>query len=418
MSNKAELKEVATLIRDVLTIEVGQSGEVVANITVQSGDDINDIVNNINALGWAYLYATAPSGKLVLYSAQTGQNFNDISPAELVISGTGTILADLGIDAGTYNQPALSYGTSAQQPLWQANQSQPRPSGSVWIKVGAAGNGLDLSISRYDSTIASWVAKTVNYSTSDWNMIYALDSTGGKNIPAGTIYAQYNYDYNSADNTGYSLGPVYYWERIATGPTVVVGDNTAPEFNSTTLGAVGPYFLFVRTSVPGSEEFTTAYVVTIPNNSDATDFVTAWSAANIPYTTASVATSGAIVLTHTEGGVIMISDTQADGFSNGVLDEIGLVVGSTSGVKEGRFTNITFTAPTTSSPGTGAEIYVTNSYQTYWVDSGNIATAGSGYSVGDILTVDGADLGGLSGTNDLEVVVTSVDGLGGVTAVS
>ena len=341
---------------NVLTISVGESTDVIANITVGAGDDINDIVTAINALGWTYLTASAPDGKLTLVSTQLGENWQDISPQELVISGTGTILTDLGIPAGTYNQPTLAYGTSAQQPLWQSNQAQPRPSGSVWIKVGAAGNGLNLSISQYDSVVESFVAKTVNYGVSDWNMIYALDSTGGKNIPAGTIYTQYDYDFSSTDNTGYNRGPLYYWERIATGPTVVTGTNTNPQFNSTTLGLVGPYAIIVRVSVPGSENLSAGYTVNIPNNSDATDFVTAWSAANIPYTSASVAASGAITLTHTEGGVIMIFDyTGPDGFSVGVNDEIGLVAGSTSGVKEGRFSNITFQAPTSSSPGSGCE---------------------------------------------------------------
>jgi hypothetical protein len=404
---------------NVLTIAVGESTDVIANITVGAGDDINDLIADINALGWTYLSALNSNGKLTLYSSQLGQAYNDITPSELIISGTGTILADLGIPADTYYQPQLAYGTSAQQPLWQQEQSQPRPTGSVWIKVGSAGNGLNLSISQYDSLVESFVAKTVNYSVSDWNMIYTLDSTGGKNIPAGTIYTQYNYDYNSADNTGFSRGPLYYWERVATGATIVTGTNTDPQFNSSTLGVAGPYYLLVRVSVPGSENLTSAYTVTIPNNSDATDFVTAWSAANIPYTTASVATSGAISLTHTEGGVIMIFDyTSPDGFSNGVNDEIGLVAGTTSGVKEGRFSNITFTAPTSSSPGTGCELSVTNSYQTYWVNSGTIPNGGSGYSVGDIITVDGADLGGVSGTNDLEVIVTEVTGGGAVTGVT
>lgn len=458
---------------NILTIEVGQTTDVVANITVQSGDTIDDLVTAINDLGWTYLTAENVGGKLTLYSAQTGQTFTDLSPAELILSGTGTILADLGIDAGsqtgitvnagsfvpgyvyqissagdtdwisigassntvgtifvatgvgsgsgtattvtysgTFYQPALAYGTSAQQPLWQANQSQPRPNGSVWIKVGSAGNGLNLNISRYDSVIGSWVAKTVNYSTSDWNMIYTLDSTGGKNIPAGTIYAQYNYNYEPFDNSGFSNGPLYYWERIASGPTVVVGTNNNPQFNSSTLGQAGPYYLFVRVSVPGSQDLSSPYLVTIPNNADATDFVTSWSAANIPYTLASVSTSGAISISHLDGGVIQVSDGQADGYSSGVLEEAGFAAGLTAGVKEGKSTNQTFQAPTTSSPGSGCEIFVTSSYQVYWVESATIPVAGSGYSVGDILTVDGADLGGVSGTNDLQVIVTKV-GVGG-----
>lgn len=404
---------------DSFDLQLGSAPVNKVTITVQSGDDVNDIVTAINDLGWTYLYATAPGGKLQIYSAQTGRSFTDQTVPEIIISNaTGTILADLGIPAGTYYQPGFTYGTSAQQPLWQSTQSFPRPTGSVWIKVGAAGNGLNSVISQYNTTTSTWVSKTVNYGTSDWNMNYTLDSTGGKNIPAGTVYAQYNFDYQANTNLGYTNGPVYYWERIATGATIVTGDNTDPQFNSTTLGVPGPYSLFIRTTTPGTDGVSSIYNLTIPNNADATDFVTAWSAANIPYTTAEVATSGAITITHTEGGVILVSDIQNDGYSNGVCDEIGLTIGSTTGVKEGRFVSLTHIAPTTSSPGSGCELSVTNSYQTYWLNPNFIPAAGSGYTVGDLLTVDGADLGGVSGSNDLVAVVTAVDLSGGVTGVT
>ena len=443
---------------NVLTIALGTSGGMVADITVQSGDTINDISNAINALGWTYLISEVPSGKLTIYSKQLSQAASDFTPFQITISGTGTILTELGIEAKTYYQPALSYGTSAQQPLWQQSQSEPHPTGSVWIKVGAAGNGLNLSISEYDSVVESFVAKTVNYSTSDWNMNYTLDSTGGKNIPAGTLYAQYNYNYTNSVSS-YTRSPLYYWERIATGPTIVVGENSNPVFTGqfgaevdagsfingtlyeitiagdttwTLIGAannnvgtrfvatgagsgtgvavqVVPSNLYVNISIPGNQELTASYTVTIPVNATATDFVTAWSAANIPYTTAAVATSGAIALTHTEGGVIQLNDHQLDGFTNGVVDEIGLIPGSTSGVKEGTFSNRAFAAATTSVPGSGAIINVSNIYQTYWVDPVNFVAQGSGYSVGNILTVDGALLGGVSGTNDLQVMVTEVN---------
>ena len=455
-------------VNDTLTIAVGTSGDVTVTITVGSGDDVNDISTAINALDWTYLGADVIGGKLTIYSKQLSQGPSDTQDAQITISGSARLLTALGIVADTYYQPALAYGTSAQQPLWQESQSVPAPTGSVWIKVGAAGNGLNLSISEYDSVVESFVAKTVNYSTSDWNMNYTLDSTGGKNIPAGTLYAQYTYNYIDEVNS-YTRSPLYYWERIATGPTVVVGDNTAPEFpgqvgdtvnlasdtctvgqlyqiivaGNTTWTSIGaannnvgtrfvatgagsgtgvcvevlPSNLYVNVSIPGSQALSSQYTVTIPVDADATDFVTAWSAANIPYTTASVATSGAIALTHTEGGVIQLNDYQSNGFSDGVTDEIGLVAGTTSGVKEGTFSIKNFNASTTSSPGAGAVINVSNIYQTYWVNSGTITTAGSGYSVGDILTIDGGDLGGVSGTNDLEVIVTKVSagGVAGVT---
>jgi hypothetical protein len=83
-------------------------------------------------------------------------------------------------------------------------------------------------------------------------------------------------------------------------------------------------------------------LVTLADNSDATDFITAWSAAGIPYTEASVATDGSIILTHTEGGEILLNDTVNSvgvntGISNGLINEAGFIINTTTGVT----TNIT-----------------------------------------------------------------------------
>ena len=111
-------------------------------------------------------------------------------------------------------------------PLWTSSQSQPQPTGAVWIKVGSTGNGLQPSMSRYSSATASWINKIVSLYTSDWTAISTLDATGGQAIPAGTIYAQYSF------NGELPNAPLYIWERIAPGPTIVTGDNTASEFTA------------------------------------------------------------------------------------------------------------------------------------------------------------------------------------------
>jgi hypothetical protein len=62
------------------------------------------------------------------------------------------VLTDLGISEGEYLQPGFYYGTAAQMPLWTSSQTYPRPTGSVWVKVGVAGGGLSPVVARYDAT--------------------------------------------------------------------------------------------------------------------------------------------------------------------------------------------------------------------------------------------------------------------------
>ena len=395
---------------DSFTMSVSGIFSVTITVPVSPNNTVQGVANVINALGWASVTAGVRSGKLCIFSDQVttvGLANSYINLTEL----TPGALADMGIESTTYYQPLLVYGTSAQMPLWSSSQASPRPTGSVWIKVGASGNGLNPSMSVFNGTTQAWNAKTVGLYVSDWAANSNLDATGGQAIPAGTIYSQYNFNGTSP------TAPVYFWERVASGPTVITGNNTSPEFTS------GTYHMNVYVTSPGSSTLSNAYNVTLADNSDATDFVTAWSAAGIPYTTAIVTTDGAIQITHTEGGEIVMDDTVnssfvSTGISNGLVVEAGFNVGVTSGVKYGPSISATFLgAASTSGTGSDATINVVSTAGAYVLIGDGVAATGSGYTVGDLINVDGVELGGESGTNDLEVRVTAVSA-GAATAVT
>ena len=361
-----------------------------ALITVSG--DISSIAASISALGWSELSAAVVDSKLCIYSARL---------PVVITNGSGTVLADIGITAGTYQRPMVAYGTSAQMPLWQTGQTAPRPTGSVWIKVGAAGLGLNPAMSVYNTTTASWVNKNVSLAKSDWAVINSLDSTGGKAIPAGSIYGQYGYD----NQTNHS--PVYLWERFATGPTVITGD-TLPVFASAG-------YMRVYATSPSSSVLAGPYNVTVGMSATPSQFVTAWQAANIPYTTAGVTTDGKLQLTHTAGGVIMLDDFVTSGFvstgtSNGVAAAAGFVKNTTPGCKNGMVVNVAVVdaaTVTVSGIGTGATISVSYDATGFHpiVPGTGVAT---GYVVGDHVKVLGTSLGAASPANDLIVQVTSV----------
>jgi hypothetical protein len=383
------------------TFTMNVNGSYTVTLTV-TGTTVTDVATAINSVDTPIVTARVVSGKLQILSNQvisSGTGYIQLT------DGTNTPLAACGIANGTYNQPAVAYGTSAQMPLWSSSQTTPRPTGSVWIKIGTAGNGLYPSVSRYSSATASWIAKNVTQANSDWEQIAASDSTGGQAIPAGTVYGQFNFTGNLAS------APYYLWERIATGPTVVTCENTAPVFTSG--GA-----LIVQVSVPGSSALSSEYTVTLTAGADAVDFVTAWSAAGIPNTIASVAADGAISLTHTQGGVIILNDIISN-VSSGIIAEMGLTIGTTTGVKYGpshlnSWSNIACTGGT----GTSATFNIFSRYGTYFLNGNGISAGGSGYAVGDVVTVAGTSLNGASPTNNLLLVVTSVGVAGTVTGVA
>jgi hypothetical protein len=396
---------------NTITILINNAAGVTITVPSSPNNTVSNLVTQINALGYEFLRAAVVGGKLQLFSKQDAASLSATAPYNLVVSGTGTILADLGIDAGTYYQPGFAYGTSAQQPLWTVGQTYARPTGSVWIKVGSAGSGLNNAISRWDDVTNNWVPKTVTYATSDPAAINALDSTGGKNIPAGAVYTQYNF--NQSTVTLPNDPPLYYWERIATGPTIITGSVTNPSFTN------GPYTLVVSSSVPGTATYAN-FTVSLGDNTDAEDFVNAWNSAAISYTNAVVTDAGAIQLTHTEGGVIQLSDfSSTTGVSSGLIEDAGFVIGTTTGVKEGSsfFTSFQPTQTTTSGVGSNLILNVSVGYQKYYVNPTSFPNAGSGFSVGDTITFSGANLGGTSPANNLVVKVTAVSG-GAVTGVA
>ena len=310
------------------TMVLNLSGNFDFTITVPGGGDntVNGVKNVINALGYDGISAEVVSGKLQIFS---GQPSDSTTPAYIsVVSGTGTLLADLGITVDDYYQPATVYGTSSQMPLWTSSQTTPHPTGSVWIKVGSSGLGLKPVVSSYSTVTASFSAKNVTLATRPWYATTANDTTGGQLIPLGTLFGEYNFN---SGLSGYT-SPTYLYYRGAIGPTISTGTTTSITFNPNF--SLASAIIYVEVSIPNSNTLSSAYEVVINDGDDATDFVTAWAAAGIPYTSATVTSTGAIQLSHTVGGEILMMDLVQTagankGKSAGLLTQAGFVQGTT-----------------------------------------------------------------------------------------
>jgi hypothetical protein len=387
----------AFTINSTFTINV--NGQFTKTVDITSGDTISDVVASINALNIGTLTAQVSSGRIQLYYGDPSVN-----SYITLTNGTNNPLTTMGITAGTYYGPDVAYGTSAQMPLWTSSQSAPHPTGSVWIKTSVAGSGMDLNLSVYSQATDTWNSVNVPKYTSSISVLYNLDTTGGQNIPEGTVYARVGADTYSG---------IMLLRREATGPTLVTGTVLNPTI---TLGAV----LNVAVTIPNSSVVSSTYVVTM-TGSDAESFVTDWLNSNIPNTNARVLSTGAIQLEHTLGGDIYLTDLNPSTFvSNGLLASVGLGLSNPNILKE---VNASFTiqniaaSSTTSEDGTAATFNVTNNGRYYLVSLGD--NAGTQYLVGDTLTILGSTLGGENVTNDLVVRVQQVDGLtGAIQAVS
>ena len=275
-------------------------------VTVGSGGTaltVAGFATVINAANIPGVSAASISNKLTLYADSTATNDGSTANGGVISIQAGPtgigLLTTLGIPATEYYVPNYFPGYSYQQPRWSSSQAQPASTGSVWQNISSAGNGMSLKVKTYSAVLDVWVPQVSNVYQSDAAANDALDpSGGGRNIPVGTTYVEYNaLFYEDAMNTS----AFTILERIALGATVITGNTVPTAFVSGNAFAV-------QITEAGSSEVSTGYAVTLAGTT-VSAFINAVSAANIPYVSASVNTAGNIVFTHSQGGTIYLDNT-------------------------------------------------------------------------------------------------------------
>lgn len=381
------------------------NGEYTASAYVPGApnSNVSGLAQAINNLAIGDIHATVESGSLNIYYGEYGRN------KSLTIGGSSNLLNNLGIIPTVYYSPEVSYGTSAQMPLWTSSQDNPRPTGSVWFKTSTTGSGMDIVLSQYSTASGQFLSKLVNIFQTELNALYELDASGGAAIPAGTIVA-------SVNPQGIPEAGVQLYYRNASGPTVVTGSAYNPnltEYIGTSLK--------VAVSLPGTNTASSTYTVTIIDGTLST-FVTVWASQQIPYTKATITSDGALQLTHTLGGDIYIGTLSPSGTPYTLGAALGFVVDGTSRTPGARRSFLdTLISPTltqnstthsngTPGAGAGATFNISNLRGHYVVNS---AAGGSGYVVGDRIVITGDHLAGVSPTNDLTLVVQQLADLTG-----
>ena len=372
--------------------------DVSISVPAAPNNTVEGVSVEINNLNIPELTADVRSGRLNVYYAP---NIGDVPNATSFItfaSGT-TVLDDMGISTtAQFYPPEMVAGTSAQMPLWTSGQTKPHPTGSVWLKTSIAGNGMNVVMQEFITTSAAFVQRPVSIFTNLSTATTELDRTGGALIPANTVVGIFD-----QLNTLPIYNNLYYYERLATGPTVVTGTVSNPVLPNSTS---------VYVSLTGNNNF---YVVTMPGAGTvgAAEFVTAWQSQNIPNTSAAVTTDGKIQLTHTLGGCINLL-----GNDDSLLNAAGLSYSTNSDINALAYDEVIWQAIpqySTTGAGTGCLLNIKQVGDTYIVNG--VASGGSSYNVGDFITLGGDTMGGSIPTNNLTVRVMSVSS-GAVTSVT
>jgi hypothetical protein len=275
-------------------------------VTVGATNTVTGFAAVINTAAITGVTAAAISGQLEIYANSSATSDGSTANGGHVViqpgpnSGTA-LLTSLGIAEGEYYTPIYFPGYSYQAPRWRTTDDVPRPTGSVWNNLSPVNNGMSLSFKQYSTALDVWISQPVTVYAGDSTALYGLDPTGGgKNIPVGTTYAAYN-----ALATTYTPNTTMafeIYERIALGATIVTGTTTP----TGTAFVVGNTFTLQGTEA-GSSGVNSA-TVTIGGTGTVGNFISAVSAASIPYVSASVNSAGNIVFTHSQGGTIYLQN--------------------------------------------------------------------------------------------------------------
>jgi hypothetical protein len=270
--------------------------DVTITVPAAPNNTVDGIADLINDAAIAGVYAANIGGKLFLYADSTATNDGSTGNGGVIslANTSGTPLTTLGIAVGESYAPAYQPSPSYTVPRWGSSQTQPHPTGSVWQKISDVNQGAQLVVKKYSSILGAFIAQPCPLFLSELTCLYTLDpSGGGKNIPAGSTYGKVN---DLRNNTS----SIVIFERFATGATEITGNtNTPGPFVSGNTFAIGA-------SEPGSADFNTATAELLGTTVE--DFIAAVSAANIPYVSAALNSAGAVVFTHSAGGVIQLEN--------------------------------------------------------------------------------------------------------------
>ena len=265
-----------------------------------SGTTVTQLATTINSAmpSNSGISAKNVSGKLEIYIDSRGTNDGSTDSGNGILditAGAGGLLAAVGITSRIYYAPVLQASPNFTVPQWRSSSPEPHPSGSVWNKTNNVNQGTDLVVKKFNATLGLFVQQNCPVYENDQSANKALDPAGGgRNITAGITYAQY--DVNQDDTFTLKI-----FERLQSGSTIITGDDTSPTFT--------PGDTFTISASAKNSNTLTAPVTATLGGTTATDFVTAFLAANVANTTASVTSDGAVQIQHTQGGSIALVDT-------------------------------------------------------------------------------------------------------------
>ena len=266
------------------------SGSFTINGTPITGTSYTQVISNINSAGIAGVTAAAIDSAVAIFSTTSNLTF---------VNTSGTLLSDLGLVAKTYYIPSVVVQPHTSIPAFKSSDANPRPTGSLWIKITSPNLGAKFKVKKFNGTTNLWEDISAPLYNSNESALYNLDRTGGgTNIPVGSLYVNSN---NSSDEVDFIIR-----RKENSGATIIKSSVI------TTQCVAGTYSFTMQESLAGSETLGSAQTITVTTvgaSGDKDTIANAINAKGFTNIEASVDSSNRIVISHNASGDIKITDT-------------------------------------------------------------------------------------------------------------
>ena len=315
------------------TIASGSTMVINGTTITVSGTSIASVASAINLAGIHGVTAAEVNGKLEIYSngaVESAAQDSTYSNAIIIAAGTtpsspklplvAGVAGDsaLGISVGTYYGPALQITPHTSVPRWKAGiienvnlDPAPRPTGSVWIKTTDVNLGARWRVKLWNTTTRDWDPINAPLYKNNEEALYRLDRAGGgKNIPAGSLYVQYNFDEDDGTDTTPRIATFKIMRRVKPDPTTI----TSAVITGNTFVMNRTYTFQIAETIATQSTLSSFVTVSFTAGSESTDaealasVINTTASANFVNIEASVDSKNRVVISHRIGGEMRLRD--------------------------------------------------------------------------------------------------------------
>lgn len=242
--------------------------------------------------------AKVVNSKLALFADATAKSNGVLADGKITLLDGTTTIVSLGFatagTTATFGAVTLATQPHTQYPQYAAGVN---PTGSVYVKTTSPNKGASWLVKYFNGATQTWGTVPAPIYSSTSAAIAALDAAGGKNISAGSLFVEVNYDQGTgASTSSVKLAEFKVLRRVTTAATTITG--TA---NTSTIATTSTFQ--IAETIAGSPTYSAAATVTIPAGSTVADVATAISATGLTNISASYSTAAnTISISHSTGG--------------------------------------------------------------------------------------------------------------------